>query len=411
MQDNFTSGFFAGNRARLRQLFTGTAPIVVTANGLLQRNSDTAFPYRQDSSFWYLTGLDTADTVLVMDKDKEYLIVNGRDKVREAFDGRIEAEDLARRSGIATVFDEKTGWKQLGSRLKRSKYVATLAAAPAYAEWHGLYTNPARAELVRTIRTFNETVELLDLRDHLTKMRAIKQPVELEAIQTAIDITIDGLKYVTSRNRLQKYAYEYEVEADLTRQFRRVGYHHSFAPIVASGARACSMHHIANDGPLASDELLVLDVGAEVSWYAADISRTVSLGTGEPTRRQQAVFNAVCEVQDYALSLLKPGAINVDYEKEVEAFMGEKLRELGLIKTIDHDTVRRYFPHATTHFLGLDAHDVGEYRQPMEPGMVMVCEPGIYIPEEGIGVRIEDDLVISADGHTILSSRMPRSLM
>jgi Xaa-Pro aminopeptidase len=232
------------------------------------------------------------------------------------------------------------------------------------------------------------------------------------AIQTAIDVTIDGLKYVTAKTRLPKYAYEYEVEADLSRQFRRAGFHHAFEPIVASGERACQLHYMANAGALAADELLIFDVGAEAHGYAADISRTVALGGSErgPTRRQQAVYDAVCEVQDYALAMLKPGTINVEYEKEVESFMGEKLRELGLIKTIEHEAVRKYFPHATTHFLGLDAHDVGDYRQPMEPGMVMVCEPGIYIPEEGIGVRIEDDLVITPDGHTVLSVGIPRQL-
>jgi Xaa-Pro aminopeptidase len=407
----FSSAFFAGNRARLRQLFTGKAPIVITAQGLLQRNSDNVFAFRQDSSFWYLTGIDEPDVVLVLDKEKEYLIVRDRDEIREFFDGKVLGDVLSRRSGIATVYDEKTGWKQLGGRLKRSKHVATLAPSAAYAEWHGLFTNPARAELVRTIKTYNEAIEVLDLREHLAKMRVVKQPQEIAAIQLAVDTTIDGLTYVTNRRRLKQYAYEYEVEADLLHQFRRTGHGvQAFDPIVASGARACQLHYMDNNGPLAADELLVFDVGVEVSNYAADIARTVPLGDNGPSRRQQAVFDAVCEVQDYALSLIKPGVVNIDYEKLVETFMGEKLRELGLIKTIDKANVRRFFPHLTSHFLGLDAHDVGDYKQPLVPGVVMVCEPGIYIPEEGIGVRIEDDLVITDDGYRLLSSRLPRQL-
>lgn len=412
--DRFSSEFFVGNRARLRQLFSGTAPIVITSNGLLQRNGDTSYRFRQDSSFWYLTGIDEPDVVLVIDKAKEYLIVRGRDEVREAFDGKVEADDLVRRSGISMVLDEKTGWKQLGGRLKRSKHVATLAASPVYAEWHGFYSNPARAELIKQIKSYKDDVELLDLREHLTKMRCLKQPVELEAIQRAIDVTIDGLKYVTAKSRLPKYAFEYEMEADLTRQFRRAGSHHAFDPIIASGARACQLHYLANNGPVAADELVIFDVGADASNYAADISRTVALGNNPdsrgPSRRQQAVFDAVCDVQDYALSLLKPGTVSADYEKEVETYMGEKLRELGLIKTIDHDAVRRYYPHATSHFLGLDTHDVGDYKAPLEPGMVLTCEPGIYIPEEGIGVRIEDDILITASGYEVLSAALPRQL-
>lgn len=409
MQDDFTKDFFAGNRERLRQLFTGTAPIVLTANGLLQRNGDNPYRYRQDSNFWYLTGVAHADVVLVMDKNKEYLIVPERDVVREAFDGSIDPEELKRRSGVDEVYIDKVGWKKLSRRLKGCKYVAVLAPSATYLEWHGIYSNPARAALASKLKSYNADLELLDLRDHLMKMRLIKQPQEMAAIQRATDITIDGLLYVTDRQRLAEYAYEYEAEAELTRQFRRNGCGHAFDPIVAGGVRACQLHNVDNSGRLSPKELLLFDVGAEAGVYASDISRTVALG--QPTRRQEAVFKAVCEVQDYAFSLLKPGIVNLDYEKQVETFMGEKLRELGVIKTIDRDSVRRYFPHLTTHFLGLDPHDVGDYRKPMKPGMVVVCEPGIYLPSEGIGVRIEDVVAITENGCKVLSSRLPRVLV
>lgn len=408
MDEIFSAEFFIGNRQRLRQLFTGLAPIVITANGVVQRNGDNTFKFRQDSSFWYLTGIEHPDITLVLDKNKEYLLVPSRDFSREMFDGAVTAEVLTRRSGVGTVLDDTEGWKQLGARLKRSKHVATLGSGPAYIERNGFYTNPARAELIKKLKEQNDELEILDLREHLMKMRLVKQPQELEAIQKAIDVTIDGLKYVTAGNRLAKYASENEIEADLFRQYKRAGYGYAFDPIVASGVRSCQMHYIANNGPLSSDELIIFDVSTEVEHYASDIARTYALG--EPSKRQQAVYDAVCEVQDFALTMLRPGTVNIDYEKAVEEFMGEKLRELGLIKTIEHETVRRFFPHATTHFLGLDAHDVGDYQQPMEPGMVMVCEPGIYIPVEGIGVRIEDDFLITPDGHTNLSARLPRVL-
>src|SRR5436309_3452214 len=151
MSDIFTSEFFAGNRARLRQLFTGTAPIVLTGNGLLQRGGDSTFPFHQDSSFWYLTGIDEPDILLVMDKGKEYLVVPSRSASRESFDGTVDAESLVRRSGVGIVLDEKAGWKQLSARLARSKHVATLAASQGYLEQYGMYTNPARAQLVQKI--------------------------------------------------------------------------------------------------------------------------------------------------------------------------------------------------------------------------------------------------------------------
>ncbi len=409
MSDGFSSEFFAGNRERLRQLFTGTAPIVVTANGLLQRGGDSSYPFQQDANFWYLTGIDEPDITLVIDKAKEYLIVPSRGETRVAFDGSIDAEQLTRISGVQTVLDDKDGWRQLEARLRRAKHVATLSPPPAFIEDHGLYTNPARAQLVARMKQASDEVELLDLSQHMGLLRVIKQPEELAAIQRAIDVTIDTIKEIIRPSSLAKYAHEFEVEADLTRGFRKRGANgHAFEPIVAGGERACTLHNVSNNGALSSDELLLLDVGAESNHYAADITRTVSLG--EPSRRQQAVFKAVLEVQEFAFGLLKPGTFMRDNEQQIEHFMGEKLRELGLIKSIDHDEVRKYYPHATSHFLGLNVHDIGDYSRPLEPGMVLTVEPGIYIADERIGVRIEDDVLITADGYEVLTARLPRQL-
>jgi Xaa-Pro aminopeptidase len=409
MSERFSSGFFAGNREKLRQLFTGTAPIVVTAAGLLQRGGDSPYPFEQDANFWYLTGINEPDVLLVLDKDKEYLIVPTREGSRVAFDGAVGSAELTRRSGIKIVVDEQEGWKLLGNRLKRAKHVATLAAPMAYLESYGLYTNPARAALIKKLKDTNETIDLLDLSEHLVRLRMIKQPVELGAIQAAIDITIDVLREAATPAKLTKYSYEYEMEAELSRGFKKRGAAgHAFEPIVAGGIRACTLHNIANSGTLAPQTLLVCDVGAEVEHYAADITRTFAVG--QPTKRQQAVYDAVLEVQNYAKSLLHPGVILKEYESHVEQFMGEKLRALGLIKSIEHEDVRRFYPHAASHFMGLTVHDAGDYTQPLAPGMVLTVEPGIYIPEESIGVRIEDDVLITDNGITVLSERLPRIL-
>jgi Xaa-Pro aminopeptidase len=409
MGSNFTSDFFTANRLRLRELFTGTAPIIVTANGLLQRGGDSAFGFAQDASFWYLTGIDEPDILLVIDRDKEYLIVPGRSAVREAFDGSVPYDDLKRISGISTIYDEKSGWEQLRGRLKKVKHIATLATSPAYVEQFGMYVNPARAQLVERLKVEKSSIELLDLSPHLSRMRMIKQPLELEALQKAIDITAAAIKDSLRPSRLAKYAYEYEVEAELFRGFRKRGASgHSFDPIVASGAHACTLHNVANNGSLASDELLLVDTGAQFEHYAADITRTVS--HGQPSRRQQAVHGAVLETQQFAMDLLGPGVLLRDYEAQVEHFMGEKLRELGLIKTINHDDVRKYYPHSTSHFLGLNVHDVGDYDRPLEPGVVITVEPGIYIPEESIGVRIEDDILITDKHIKVLSGKLSKEL-
>lgn len=405
MKPTFTAEFFRQNREKLRTLFTGTAPIILTANGMMQRNGDTTFPFRQDGSFWYLTGIEEPDVILVLDKNKEYLILPEREEWRDVFDGMVETDRLSNLSGISDIQDAKSGWKTLSHRLKKVRHVATLSAPPAFEERHGFYTNPARARLLERIKAeAGEELELLDLRSHLTRMRSVKQPVELEAIQAAIDISVDAIKQVCKK--LQKYEYEYEVEADITAAFLGKNARHAFPPIAASGANTCTVHHFVNASRIDPGGLLLLDIGAEVNNYSADIARTYAVG--EPTKRQQAVFDAVAEVHDFAANLLKPGALYKEYEKKVEQFMGEKLRELGLIKLIEKEQVRKYFPHLTSHYLGLDTHDVYDLERPMEPGMVLTIEPGIYIPEEGIGVRIEDDVLITAEGIKILSGRLPK---
>ena len=410
MESRFDSEFFAGNRRKLRELFTGKAPIVVTANGLLQRGGDSTFPFAQDANFWYLTGIDEPDIVLVMDKDKEYLIVPPRDANRSAFDGSVDTFHLTLGSGIQTVVEEDEGWRLLSSRLKRARHAATIASPPAYLKRFGMYTNPARARLIKRLKSENEELELLDITMHLVRMRMVKQPLELAAIQSAIDITLDTMKDVLEPAKLNKYAFEYELEAELTRGFRRRGAQgHAFEPIVAGGERACTLHNVSNRGAFSADELAVLDVGAEVEHYAADITRTVALAT--PSRRQEAVYKAVLEVQEYALSHLRAGAFLQTYEEKVAHFMGEKLRELGLIKSIDHEAIRKYYPHATSHFLGLNVHDVGDYTLALEAGNVLTVEPGIYIPAEGIGVRIEDDVLITKNGVEVLSAALPKLLL
>jgi Xaa-Pro aminopeptidase len=408
MKPHFNSDFFRQNRHKLRTLFTGKAPIVLTANGLLQRNGDAEYLFRQDSSFWYLTGIDMPGVILVMDKAREYLIVPERDSVVEVFDGRTDLEALERASGIKEILSEKDGWKRLSARMKKVQHVATLAPPPAYVERFGLFTNPARARMVTRLKEANSELELLDLRTHLARMRAVKQPIEIEAIQKAIDITIATVKDMT--RKLSKYEFEYEIEADITQGFRKRGaMGHAYFPIVASGKNTCTLHYAANNAPLEAARLIYVDLGAEFDHYAADITRTYFLKP--PTKREAKVYQSVLEAQEFAKGLLKPGVLIREYESKVEHFMGEKLRELGLIKTIEKQAVRTYFPHATSHSLGLDAHDAIDYDRPLEPGAVLTIEPGIYIPEEGIGIRVEDDIVLTEDGVRVLSEKLPHYLI
>lgn len=400
MRTYFDAAFFVANRRRLQELFAGKAPIVLTANGLLQRNSDINYKFRQDSNFWYLTGLNIKDAILVIDQGKEYLILPDLGPVDEVFSTPHNPELIEKQSGISVCVGQKEGWKKLNRRLHKVKHVATLGAYPAYNEHYSMYSNPARASLITKLKEANPQSELLDIRKHLAQMRMIKQPPEIKAIQGAINITVAALKSV--ERKLPKYTFEYEIEADITHGYRKRGAKgHAFSPVVASGPRSCHLHYEDNDHEIADARHIYIDTGAEVDNYAADITRTYFLA--KPTKREVAVVTAVKEVAMFATANLKPGVSIRQNEKLVEHYMGEKLRELGLIKSITKESVRKFYTHACSHYLGLDAHDVGDYDAPLQPGMVLTVEPGIYIQDEKFGVRIEDDVLITKKGVKILS--------
>jgi Xaa-Pro aminopeptidase len=409
MSVHFDPEFFTRNRARLRGLFPDKSLIILTANGILQRSADNPFAFHQDPSFWYFAGTTEPDLILVMDHDEDYLILPGRSDFHDLFDGALDRDGLKQSTGIGTLYDEEEGWKKLAKPLKKLGKAHTVTAPPQYLEPYGFYPNPARARLETRLREVSPKVEFTDIREQIANLRIIKQAVEIDAIQEAVDVTVEGIKYVTESWRGVSYEYEYEIEADLSREFRRTGAGgHAFSPIIAGGLRACTIHNQSNQAKLDHEELVLLDVGAAVGMYNADISRTISLG--KPTKRQKAVHDAVVDAQEYGISLLKPGVSFKDCELEVRKFMGKKLKELKLINSAeDEEEIRKYYPHAP-HYLGLDVHDAGDYKRPLEAGMVLTVEPGIYIPEESLGVRIEDDILITKDGCSILSEKLPKRL-
>jgi Xaa-Pro aminopeptidase len=408
MQTNFSADFFIKNRQKLRERVANNVPIVITANGSMQHAGDEPSAFHQDSNFWYLTGINGADLVLVILQNSTYVIVPGLSAVREAFDGAHNLEKYAKRSGIDEFLSEHEGWQRLRESLQKAHSVASLASTPPYMKHYGLHTLPYRRRLIQRLKRTVAGIQIHDIRTDLATMRAIKQPEELQALQKAIDITCETLQDIATKD-LKSSTHEYELEAALSYGFRSRGATgHAFAPIVGAGKHGTTLHYLANEGPVKPDDLVVLDVGAELEHYAADITRTVS--QRPITGRKAEVFKAVAAVQDYALSLIKPGVMPYDYELQVEKFMGEQLLRLGVIKETSREQIREYFPHATSHFLGLDTHDVGDYREPWRTGMVITCEPGIYIPEEGIGVRIEDDVLITKDGYKLLSRACPQAL-
>ncbi|MEY4289988.1 MAG: hypothetical protein RLZZ30_2076, partial [Bacteroidota bacterium] len=235
------------------------------------------------------------------------------------------------------------------------------------------------------------------------KIRSIKEAVELELMQRACKITEAGVRRLLGF--IKPGVWEYEIEAELAHEFlrnRSKGF--AYTPIVASGKNACVLHYIENNQQCQDGDVILLDVGAEYANYASDLTRCLPVN-GRFTARQKAVYNAVLHVKNEAQKLLVPGTIMAEYHKKVGALMEEQLVNLGLISMDDIKTqnpdwpaYKKYFMHGTSHFLGLDTHDVGLWHEPISAGMVFTCEPGIYIPEEGLGIRLEDDLVVQASG-------------
>jgi Xaa-Pro aminopeptidase len=406
MKDYFPTGFFVGNRDSVLKA-TDARLIVLTANGLLQRSADTTFPFRQDSNFWYLTGVDEPDFVLVHGEDQTFLIAPHRSEHRDLWDGAIDKKALRRQSGIDTILEHHEGWTLLDKLLKKHKKVHTIAPAQTYFDDFGFYTNPSRSVLLGMLQKHRK-LEIVDVRKQIARLRQIKQPCEIAVLQSAIDITTKSLAEV--RKKLNRYAYEYEVSADVTAGFiRRGAAGHAYQPIIAAGAHGATIHYVDNSASIQPDDLLLFDIGAEVAGYSADISRTYAVGTATP--RQRAVHAAVLKVRQAALDLLKPGTDMRQYEKDVDAIMAVELKKLGLLSDIeDRKKLKKYYPHLTSHFLGLDTHDAADYESPLAPGMVLTVEPGIYIPEEGIGIRVEDDVLVTEDGIEVLSASLPVDL-
>lgn len=394
----FTPEFFEGNRRRLFEQ-AEVDLIVVSANTQLQRSADTAFPFRQDSNFWYLTGIDHPDCVLVITKRSSYIIVPSTHWSIAAFDEALDTAEASTQSGITQYLTGLTGWRKLKKQIAEADKIGALFPS-SLGPWP-IAVNPARNRLIKRLKRTRPGLELVDLRLQLAHMRMVKQPAELKVLRQTVAITKQTLAEVFSEAWYERYDYEYQLAADITASFARAQTVHGYTPIVASGKNACVIHYEANKAKLPKGKLLMIDVGAELHNYTADISRTYTIGA-RATKRQQEILHGIQEAQNYALSLLKPGVQLRDYEQTMEAYMGELFKRFGLLKKITRKKVRQFYPQLTSHMLGLDAHDACDYSQPLAENMVLTVEPAVYIPEEGIGVRIEDDVRITKSGTEVL---------
>ncbi|MNH49960.1 Xaa-Pro aminopeptidase [compost metagenome] len=398
--------FFAANRTRLAAQLEGGV-VVMSAYSAMQRGNDTSFSFEQEANFWWLCGIEAPDWWLIIDgtRGKSWLAAPTISQSRQIFDGSVSAEQALAVSAVDAVITHDEALDLLRELAKKHSTVYALGDQP-HAEYLDFVLNPAIKRLHDTLARLFTSVQ--DCRRDIAQLRAIKQPQELAAMKQAISQTIDAFEYV--RQKLPNLQYEYEVEAEFSYYFRRHGAKgHAYDPIVAAGGNACTLHYVDNASKLKKKQLLLLDIGARLHGYAADITRTYAIG--EPTKRQIAVHEAVQIAQRQIISILKPDLSIEEYHREVDIIMKRALLSLGLMKSEDDEVgYRTYFPHAISHGLGIDVHDSLGGPRYLQSGMVLTVEPGIYIPEEGIGVRIEDDILITDVGHTNLSKRLSTDL-
>ncbi|MCS7189412.1 MAG: M24 family metallopeptidase, partial [Bacteroidia bacterium] len=235
----------------------------------------------------------------------------------------------------------------------------------------------------------------------LARLRMVKAPEELKLMQEAIALTQDAYRAVLPL--LREGVYEYEIEAEIIRIFLRGRGQPAFPPIIASGERGCILHYTFNSKPLSGGELVLIDIGARLGFYCADLTRTFPVG--EPSPRARQYLEWVAEVQRYAQGILRPGITLDSWQEEVGAFIQEGLMSMGLLPLgAEPQAYKKFFPHGLGHFLGIDVHDVGSRYDPLPVGAVITCEPGLYLPNEAIGIRIENNLLITENGCENLSA-------
>ena len=394
------------NRTKLVSKLKSGSLAIVNSNDEMPRSGDQTFMFRQNSDMFYLTGLDQEKCILTLcpghpvESLREILFTVKTNDLMVIWNGHKYTMDQVREvSGIQNVkwLDEfEITLRDLMSRvqtvyLNQNEYPKFITEVPLL---DLRFANKMKQDF--PVHSYERLAPIV------TEMRTVKEPEEIVQLQKACDLTNDGFRRVL--RFVKPGLKEYEVEAEFTHEFiRKGGTGHSYSPIIASGASACILHYNTNDNTCNDGDLLLMDVGAEYGNYAADMTRTIPVN-GKFNPRQRQVYDAVLRILKAATSMLKPGTTNEKWHGEVCKLMEKELVELGLIskkdiknQTSDSPAFFKYYMHGTGHFLGLDVHDVGSRQVIFENGMVMTCEPGIYIPEEGIGIRLENDIMIAEE--------------
>jgi len=408
--------FFARNRKQFSAKLKAGNLAIFHSNDEFPRNGDQNFPFRQQSDLFYLSGIDQEESILVLapghpnNNFREMLFVKETSEQIAIWEGeKLSKEDATKVSGVKTVLWAKDFEFMLKDLMSWASKVYLNANE------YPKYYNPVP---YKDLRFALELKERFPSHQYdrsapiLTEMRKTKSDTEIALIAKAGEIT--GMAFHRVLKSIHPEVMEYQVQALIEFEFNvNAATGNAYRPIIASGANACVLHYIDNDKQCKDGDLLLMDFGAEYANYCADITRTIPVN-GKFSKRQKACYEAVLRVHNKAIKLLKPGNTIDALNKEVNKMMEQEMIGLGLFTLKDvknqdpsKPLYMKYFMHGTSHPIGLDVHDVGSKYDPLEPGMVLTCEPGLYIREEGIGIRIENNILVTKDEPVNLTINIP----
>jgi Xaa-Pro aminopeptidase len=407
---------FIENRERYKAHLLPKSIAFFNANDEMPRSADQNYPFHQHPDLFYLSGIDQEQTLLVIFPDaplpkyREILFLRKTNEHIAVWEGHKYTKEEARAaSGIQTIMWTEDIPSVIPMLMNHCMNVYVnlnendrFASEVPYKELR--FSNEMKAKY--PAHFFQRSGPIM------AQLRAIKSDFEIQVMQRAIDITEKAFRRVL--RFVKPGVMEFEIEAEITHEFiRKRATGHAYTPIIASGPNANVLHYIDNNQECKDGDVILLDFGAEYGNYAADLSRSIPVN-GQFTDRQRDVYNAVHRVMKQATAMLVPGNTIEKYHVEVGKIMEEELIGLGLLnrdevkkQNPDMPLYKKYFMHGTSHFLGLDVHDIGNRYEPMKPGMVFTCEPGIYIPEEGLGIRLENDILITSKEPVDLMANIP----
>lgn len=403
------STFFAQNRERLVNTLPDESITILFAGQAPHMSADAHYKFVPNRNFYYLTGIDEPNVIFMLKKFgnsvEETLFIEKSDPVMEKWDGKtVSKEDAEQISGIKKVVYIESFEKTMANTLF-TENVKHLYLDLERREWKG--TETKTLAFAKYVREQYPHVLIGNVYPHICELRVFKTEEEIEIIKEAIAVTKEGIYNVLKHAKADVMEYELEAHFDFTLKSSGIK-HHAFNTILASGKNATVLHYEDNDAQIQNGDLVLLDLGAQKDYYNADISYTFP-ASGTFSSRQKQIYNIVLKALKETTELIKPGLKFTALNEHTKKILAEECKAIGLIQ--EDEELSKYYYHGVSHFLGLDTHDVGTYKDRiLEEGMVITIEPGLYIEEESIGIRIEDDILITKDGYENLSKDIIRTV-